>query len=99
MIEYSGIFFDWDDTKEVMNKRKHGISFNEAMTVFADEHAQIYSDEEHSDDEERFVLIGCSENEQLLMVCHCYRESETVTRLISARKATRDERKKYENGG
>jgi len=99
MVEYSGILFDWDDTKEILNKKKHGISFEEAMTAFADEHAQIYDDEEHSDYEERFILIGYSEKERLLMVCHCYRESEAVTRIISARRATRHERNKYEHGG
>jgi len=99
MLEYSGMFFDWDDAKESANKKKHDIAFEEAMTAFADEHAQIHDDEEHSSDEERFILIGYSEKERLLMVCHCYRESETVTRIISARKATRHERNKYEYGG
>jgi len=99
MIEYSGILFDWDETKEAVNKIKHGVSFDEAMTAFADEHAQIYDDEEHSNDEERFVLIGFSEKTRLLMICHCYRDNDTITRIISARKATRHERQKYENGG
>jgi len=96
MIEYSGILFNWDEGKEIINKKKHGISFEEAMTAFADEHAQIYNDEEHSDTEARFILIGYSEESRLLMVCHCYRDSETITRIISARKATRHERHKYE---
>jgi len=99
MVEYAGIFFDWDDAKEIANRKKHGISFEEAMTAFVDEHAQIYDDEEHSNNEERFILIGHSEKERLLMVCHCYRESEIITRIISARKATRYERNKYEYGG
>ena len=92
------MLFDWDDAKEISNKRKHGISFEEAMTAFADEHAQIYDDEEHSNDEDRFILIGQSEKSRLLMVCHCYRESETITRIISARKVTPHERIKYEQG-
>jgi len=97
MKEYEGILFDWDETKEIANKKKHGISFNEAMTAFVDVHAQIYDDEEHSDDEERFILIGNSEKTRLLMVCHCYRDSDTITRIISARIATKHERQKYED--
>ena len=99
MIEYNGIFFDWDDTKEETNRKKHGVTFEEAMTAFVDEHAQIYDDEEHSNDEDRFILIGYSEKPRLLMVCHCYRDSDTITRIISAREATQHERQKYENGG
>lgn len=98
MVEYDGIFFDWDDAKEDVNKRKHGITFEEAMTAFVDEHAQIYDDEEHSCNEERFILIGYSEKPRLLTVCHCYRDSDTITRIISARKASQQERQKYENG-
>ncbi|MCL2500257.1 MAG: BrnT family toxin [Defluviitaleaceae bacterium] len=96
MIKYEGIFFDWDDTKEAINKKKHGISFDEAMTAFTDKYAQIYDDEEHSSEEERFILIGYSEIKRLLMVCHCYRDDDKITRIISARKATRHERNKYE---
>jgi len=99
MVDYNGILFDWDDAKEESNKKKHGVSFEEAMTAFVDEYAQIYDDEEHSDNEERFILIGYSEKTRLLMVCHCYRDSDAITRIISARKATRQERQKYENGG
>jgi len=99
MVEYRGILFDWDVAKEEINKKKHGVSFDEAMTAFIDEYSQIYDDEEHSDDEDRFILIGHSEKERLLMVCHCYRDSDIITRIISARKATRQERQKYESGG
>ena len=99
MVEYHGILFDWDETKGAANKAKHGVTLGEAMTTFSDKHAQIYDDEEHSDDEERFILIGHSEKSRLLIVCHCYRENDVVTRIISARKATRHERQKYENGG
>jgi len=99
MIEYGSILFDWDDAKQTTNIQKHGISFDEAMTAFVDEYAQVYDDEEHSYDEDRFILIGYSEKPRLLMVCHCFRDNDTVTRIISARKATRHEREKYENGG
>jgi len=99
MIEHCGILFDWDEAKEAANIAKHGVSFDEAMTAFSDEFAQIYDDEEHSNDEERFILIGYSEKTRLLMICHCYRDNEVVTRIISARKATRHERQKYEYGG
>jgi len=96
---YDGMLFNWDEAKAEINEKKHGISFNEAMTAFADNHAQIYDDEEHSDDEERFILIGYSKMSRLLMVCHCYRDGDSITRIISARKAERPERLKYENGG
>ena len=99
MIEFMGIRFDWDDAKEEANKKKHSVSFEEAMTAFGDEYSQIYDDEEHSDSEDRFVLIGYSEKPRLLMVCHCYRDGDTITRIISARKATPHERRRYENGG
>ena len=99
MIEYIGMLFDWDTEKEIANVKKHGIDFAEAMTAFGDAHLQIYADEEHSDDEDRFILIGCSKKTRLLMVCHCYRNGDNITRIISARKATPHERKVYENGG
>jgi len=99
MIEHDGMFFDWDDTKEAINKKKHGVTFDEAITAFSDVHAQIYDDEEHSDEEQRFILVGESEKTRLLMVCHCYRDNDTVTRIFSARNATRHERLKYESGG
>ncbi|MCL2087486.1 MAG: BrnT family toxin [Oscillospiraceae bacterium] len=97
MIEFLDMLFDWDEKKSKINEKKHGITFWEATTAFGDERAQIYDDEEHSNEEERFVLLGYSESSKLLMVCHCYRESDAVTRIISARKATAHERKKYEN--
>jgi len=98
VTEYEGILFDWDEAKENANEKKHGVSFDEAMTAFVDEHAQIYDDDEHSNDEDRFILIGHSIKTRLLMVCHCYRDSDTITRIISARIATEHERQKYENG-
>ena len=99
LIEYMDMLFDWDMDKARANEKKHGITFEEAMTAFGDEHAQVYDDEEHSEHEERFILLGYSELSKLLMVCHCYREDDVLTRIISARKATSHERKKYEYGG
>ena len=74
------------------------ISFDEASTVFFDECAILFDDPEHSEDEERFLLLGMSEEAHLCIVCHCYRESDTVIRLISARKATRKESERYARG-
>lgn len=99
MVNYMGALFDWDGNKDAANRKKHGVSFEEAMTAFSDEHAQIYDDAGHSGDEERFVLIGYSEKPRLLVVCHCYRGGDDVTRIISARKADARERRKYETGG
>jgi uncharacterized DUF497 family protein len=87
--------FDWDPNKNIANISKHGISFAEATTVFNDAKALYKSDPKHSDTEDRFIIIGFSENSRLLMVCHCYKESETVIRIISARKATRTEFAEY----
>jgi uncharacterized DUF497 family protein len=98
MFEYLNMLFDWDDIKAKTNEQKHGVTFTEAMTAFGDEQAQIYNDEEHFEDEDRFILLGYSEKPRLLVVCHCYRESEAVTRIISARKATPHERTRYEKG-
>jgi uncharacterized DUF497 family protein len=91
----SGIRFEWDSRKNAANKRKHGISFEEATTVFADEHALLIDDPEHSAVEDRFVLLGLSANLRTLVVCHCYRESDSLVRVISARKATQNERAEY----
>jgi uncharacterized DUF497 family protein len=99
MEEYLDMLFDWDENKAQENEEKHGVTFEEAMTAFGDDHAQIYDDEEHSASENRFILLGFSEKKRILMICHCYRESDTVTRIISARKATPHERKRYEFGG
>jgi len=88
--------FEWDDAKNRANKRKHGISFEEARTTFLDENARVISDPEHSDDEERFVLLGLSISMRVLVVCHCYRQNDDVIRIISARKADRDEIKQYQ---
>ncbi len=87
--------FEWDENKARLNIKKHGVSFTEAETAFYDDSALLISDPEHSDDEERFILLGMSRNARLLIVCHCLRESETVIRIISARKATKTESSYY----
>ena len=91
----SKVRFDWDPRKAEFNRKKHGVSFEEAKSVFLDEHAKLIDDPDHSEDEDRFVLLGLSSSLRLLLVCHCYRSRGTVIRLISARKATRDEMKSY----
>lgn len=88
--------FEWDEPKATANVKKHGISFEEAKTVFYDEMARLIADPDHSDDEERFILLGYSSSLRLLIVCHCYRTEESVIRIISARKATRHETVAYE---
>lgn len=89
------IRFEWDNNKNEINKKKHKVSFEEAKTVFYDEEALIIDDPEHSKEEERFVILGFSNKANLLVVCHCYRASETVIRIISARKATKAETEQY----
>jgi len=92
------ITFDWDTAKNIANRKKHGISFEEAQTVFVDEHALLIHDPDHSSDEDRFVLLGLSAKFRLLVVSHSYRKSDMVIRIISARKATRKEQKQYGEG-
>jgi hypothetical protein len=87
--------FEWDDGKNTLNKRKHRISFEEALTVFADENALLLPDPEHSTEEDRFILMGFSASLRILVVCHCYRRSKEVIRIISARKATKLEHAYY----
>lgn len=87
--------FVWDEGKDRANRRKHGVSFEEARTAFYDENAMVYFDLDHSADEDRFILLGMSFKLRILVVCHCYRQSETVIRIISARKADRREEKDY----
>lgn len=91
-----GLRFEWDQRKESHNLKKHGISFEEAATVFLDEHALLIADPEHSEDEDRFILLGLSTSLKLLVVVHCYRESDEVVRLITARRASRPERRQYD---
>lgn len=90
------IKFEWDENKNRTNQKKHGISFIEAKTVFYDDEALVIDDPEHSEEEERFIILGLSNKANLLVVCHCYRASETVIRIISARKATKAESQYYE---
>jgi hypothetical protein len=87
--------FVWDERKNRTNQRKHGVSFEEAQAAFLDENARVYSDPDHSEDEDRFILLGVSFRLRTLVVCHCYREKESVIRIISARKADRYEQTNY----
>jgi uncharacterized DUF497 family protein len=87
--------FSWDDRKECENQRKHGVSFDEAATVFADENARLKHDPDHSKDEDRFLLLGFSAKLRLLVVVHAYRQDDKEIRIISARKAMPKERKQY----
>ena len=85
------LFFEWDANKSITNQKKHHISFEEAQTVFYDERALVIDDPEHSEEEERFIILGMSAKANLLIVCHCCREEESIIRIISARKATKTE--------
>ena len=89
------IKFEWDENKNRINQKKHGISFDEAKTEFYDEEALVIDDPEHSEEEERFIILGLSSRANLLVVCHCCRDSDTVIRIISARKATKTETRYY----
>ena len=86
---------EWDETKNRQNVKKHGVSFEEAQTVFLDDFAIRFYDPDHSEDEDRFIMLGISFKLRVLVVCHCHRESDQVIRIISARKATRQEAKHY----
>jgi uncharacterized DUF497 family protein len=98
LYEFGGRFFDWDEDKRKSNFRKHGVDFEEAVTVFWDFHAIIKHDLANSLDEDRFLVIGTSRNSRTLLICHCYRDDGKVTRIISARKANAKERRQYEGG-
>jgi hypothetical protein len=89
------IKFEWDPKKAQANLKKHKVPFEEAVSVFSDENALVIPDPDHSHEEERFVLLGMSWSLRVLVVCHCFRESETTIRIISARKATKPERQQY----
>jgi uncharacterized DUF497 family protein len=91
----SDLAFRWDPKKDALNQVKHGVSFEEAKSVFYDENARLIDDPDHSKEEDRFILLGFSSSLRLLVVCHCYREKESVIRIISARKATKSEAKNY----
>jgi uncharacterized DUF497 family protein len=95
IVNMADIEFEWDERKSRANKRKHGISFDEAQTVFLDENALRYNDPDHSRDEDRFIMLGLSIRLRVLIVCHCYRSDDMVIRIISARKATKSEAAAY----
>ena len=89
------IEFEWDAKKAKANTKKHGVTFEEARTTFYDENALQFFDPEHSEDEDRFILLGTSFKLNTLVVCHCFRQDEKIVRIISARKADKDEAKVY----
>ena len=90
--------FEWDSDKNEINFKKHGVNFEEAETVFEDERAVTIYDKDHSENEDRFKIIGISRKLRELTVCHCYRNGDAITRIISARRATKGESKLYERG-
>lgn len=90
------IRFEWDEAKAKANGRKHGVSFEEAKSVFFDDYARQFYDEDHSSKEDRFIMLGVSNRSRVLVVCHCERIGGSVIRIISARKATSKERKYYD---
>ena len=87
--------FEWDPKKAAANARKHGVTFEEARTAFFDENAMQFHDPDHSDDEDRFILLGLSVRLRAVVVCHCFRRTETSIRIISARTANRAEERAY----
>lgn len=90
------LLFEWDESKNASNQKKHGVSFDEAKTIFTDQFARLISDPENSDNEDRFILLGTSISSKLLVVCHCIRTDDNI-RIISARKAEKHERTIYED--
>jgi uncharacterized DUF497 family protein len=91
----STLHFEWDERKAAANAKKHGVSFEEARSVFFDERARLIEDPDHSESEERFIVLGLSSSLRLLVACHCYRWTGNLIRIISARKATVCETKSY----
>jgi uncharacterized protein len=89
---------EWDPAKDAANQREHGVSFEEAITVFADELGRFKADPDHSEEEDRFLLLGLSASLRVVVVSHCYRQGDDVIRIISARKASRKERDQYSRG-
>lgn len=92
------IEFEWNPAKAILNVKKHGVSFEEAKSVFYDEFAVQFYDYENSETEDRFLMLGLSSESRLLLICHCEKESGNLIRIISARKATKNERKLYKGG-
>ena len=95
MIEINGKFFDWDAKKNLINIEKHGVSFKMAASSFFDPDALVFDDDNHSHDEDRFILIGVNKYDRLLTVCHCHRENGNIVRIMSARKANKTEQDLY----
>ena len=91
----SDVQFEWDEEKRHANETKHGIGFTEAASVFYDRFALFQSDPDHSAEEDRFLLLGQSELGRIIVVSHCFRQEDTVIRIVSARKASRTERREY----
>ena len=92
----SSLSFEWDEKKSTSNLKKHGVSFEEAITVFSDDFGRLIPDPDpDSQGEERFILMGMSSQTRILTICHCERSSDVI-RIISARKADKSERKQYE---
>ena len=87
--------FEWDSAKNDSNQKRHGVSFEEGITVFYDENAVLINDPDHSLDEDRFIMIGMTLKLRIVMVCHCYRENDNVIRIISVRKSTKQETNQY----
>ena len=87
--------FEWDERKNRVNRRKHGVSFEEAQSAFLDENAKVFFDPNHSDDEDRFLLLGVGFSLRVLVIAHCYRRGDAVVRIISARKADKREQDDY----
>ena len=92
----SSLRFEWDPKKAALNLRKHNVSFEDAQSVFSDENALLIDDPDHSEEEDRFVLLGLSQSLRLLVVVHCYRREGKVIRIISARKAEAQEKSSYQ---
>jgi len=92
----SSLRFEWDPKKAALNLRKHNVAFQDAQSVFSDENALLIDDPDHSEEEDRFVLLGLSQSLRLLVVVHCYRSEGKVIRIISARKADAQEQSSYQ---
>lgn len=87
--------FEWDSRKNLLNEKKHHVTFDEAITVFFDDYYLEIDDPDHSEEEERFLAMGFSSKRRLLLVCHCFVQDDSTIRIISARKATTNEAKQY----
>ena len=98
LYEYEDMLFEWDPDKNESNIKKHGISFEEAASVFSDTDSVVIPDRKHSFNEERFIIIGFSDEDNLLTICHCERQNAEITRIISARKAENIEKNLYRKG-